>query len=161
MVSRFLTPMFLALPHTQISPLAPFSLDLKHSLMGHLSIIFLSEEASVFYSRNKFRTWDNWSGSWSLSVNVETHPLENAIPALENTSGLSSPTSLLQRIWSQFYFIADFSEKWTGQEKLPSESSRPDLVLCLPNPNLLLFAQLGWTKFYPLEMTSISDSHWP
>ena len=105
MVSGFLIPVFLALPHTLLSPLATFSLNSKHSLTGtsegHLSIIFLSEEASVFSSGNKFRTRDNWSGSCSLSVNVEMYPLKkNAVLALENTSGLSSPIFLLQRIWS-------------------------------------------------------------
>ena len=79
-VSGFLIPAFLALPHTLLSPLATFSLNSKHSLTGtsegHLSIIFLSEEASVFSSGNKFRTRDNWSGSCSLSVNVEMYPLK-------------------------------------------------------------------------------------
>lgn len=75
-ISGFLIPVFLAL----LSPLATFSLNPKHSLTGtsegHLSIIFLSEEASVFSSGNKFRTRDNWSGSCSLSVNVEMYPLK-------------------------------------------------------------------------------------
>lgn len=81
-ISGFLIPVFLAL----LSPLATFSLNPKHSLTGtsegHLSIIFLSEEASVFSSGNKFRTRDNWSGSCSLSVNVEMYPLKKKMQFL-------------------------------------------------------------------------------
>ena len=36
----------------------------------------------------------------------------------------------------------DFTEKWTESDKLPLASSRPDFVLCSPNPSLFLFAQL-------------------
>lgn len=81
-ISGFLIPVFLAL----LSPLATFSLNPKHSLTGtsegHLSIIFLSEEASVFSSGNKFRTRDNLSGSCSLSVNVEMYPLKKKMQFL-------------------------------------------------------------------------------
>ena len=85
-VSGFLIPAFLALPYTLLSPLATFSLNPKHSLIGtsegHLSIIFLSEEASVFSSGNKFKTRDNWFGSCSLSVNVEMYPLKKKMQFL-------------------------------------------------------------------------------
>ena len=85
-VSGFLIPAFLALPHTLLSPLATFSLNPKHSLTstseGHLSIIFLSEEASVFSSGNKFKTGDNWSSSCSLSVNLEMYPLKKKMQFL-------------------------------------------------------------------------------
>lgn len=72
------------------------------------------------------------------------------------------PASLLQRIWSKVYFITQFSEKWTGPEKLPSESSKSDLAFCPwnPSPSFHSWTEVNFKLFWEFR-ASYSDSHWP
>ena len=163
MVSGFLIPAFLALLHTLLSPLATFSLNPKHSLTstseGHLSIIFLSEEASVFSSGNKFKTGDNWSSSCSLSVNLEMYPLKKKMQflLLKIQMGFLLLHSCYKEFGHRSILSLDFTEKWTEQDKLPLESSRPDLVLCPPNPSFFSLHSCVCM----LSHSVMSSSLWP
>lgn len=112
-VSGFPAPVTLASSHFLLSPLAILPLNPKHTLTGtpevHISIVFLSKEASAFFLQGINSELETIGlGSCSLSVNVKMHPLKIPAPALEDTSVFSSPASLLQRIWSQAYFITCF-----------------------------------------------------
>lgn len=134
-------PVFLTSPHTLLSSLATLSLNpSSQTAQWSMWVSFaplkqpkssLQEVASEPETVHPFL---------ALSVNVEMHPLKKC-RSCSCEYEFSFPASLLQRIWSQVYFITWFS--WEMNRTRKSSFRVPKTWACFLSPKLKsLFPQL-------------------